>query len=36
MNVGARASQTSRKQMLDEFLPVLRDAAANMRPLLVG
>jgi IclR family pca regulon transcriptional regulator len=36
MNIGARASQTSRKQMLDEFLPVMRDAAANMRPLLVG
>ena len=36
MNVGARASQTGRKQMLDEFLPVMRDAAANMRPLLVG
>jgi len=36
MNVGARASQTSRKHMLDNFLPVLRDAAANMRPLLVG
>jgi IclR family pca regulon transcriptional regulator len=36
MNIGARASQTGRKQMLDEFLPVMRDAAANMRPLLVG
>jgi IclR family transcriptional regulator, pca regulon regulatory protein len=36
MNVGARASQTNRKQILDVFLPVLRDAAANMRPLLVG
>jgi IclR family pca regulon transcriptional regulator len=36
MNVGARASQTSRKQMLDEFLPAMREAAANMRPLLVG
>ena len=36
MNVGARASQTGRKQMLDEFLPAMRDAAANMRPLLVG
>jgi IclR family transcriptional regulator, pca regulon regulatory protein len=36
MNIGARASSTSRKQMLDEFLPVMRDAAANMRPLLVG
>jgi len=36
MNIGARASQTSRKQMLDDFLPVMRDAAANMRPLLIG
>ena len=36
MNVGARASQTSRKQMLDGFLPVMRETAANMRPLLVG
>ena len=36
MNIGARASQTSRKQMLDDFLPVMREAAANMRPLLVG
>ncbi len=36
MNIGARASQTGKKQMLDEFLPVMRDAAANMRPLLVG
>jgi len=36
MNVGARASLTSRKQMLDDFLPAMRDAAANMRPLLVG
>jgi IclR family pca regulon transcriptional regulator len=36
MNIGARASLTSRKQMLDEYLPVMRNAAANMRPLLVG
>ena len=36
MNMGARVSQISRKQMLDGFLPVMRDAAANMRPLLVG
>ena len=36
MNIGARASQTGRKQMLDDFLPVMRDAATNMRPLLVG
>ena len=36
MNIGARASLTTRKQMLDDFLPVMRDAAVNMRPLLVG
>ena len=36
MNIAARASETGKKQMLDEFLPVMRDAAANMRPLLVG
>ena len=36
MNVGARASQTTAAQMLHDFLPVMRDAAANMRPLLVG
>jgi len=36
MNVGARASQTGRKQMLDVFLPAMRAAAANMRALLVG
>lgn len=36
MNIAARASQTGRKQLLDEFLPVMREAAANMRPLLVG
>lgn len=36
MNIGARASQTSGQHMLDKFLPVMRDAAANMRPLLVG
>lgn len=36
VNVSAQASRTSRKQMLEEFLPVLRDAALKMRPLLVG
>src|SRR6267142_5796235 len=36
MNIGARASLTSKKHMLDAFLPVMRNAAANMRPLLVG
>ena len=36
MNISARASETGKKQMLDEFLPVMREAAASMRPLLVG
>jgi IclR family pca regulon transcriptional regulator len=36
INVSAQASRTSRKQMLDEFLPVLRDAAHEMRPLMIG
>lgn len=36
INVGAQASRTSRKQMLEQYLPVLRDAAFKMRPLLIG
>jgi IclR family pca regulon transcriptional regulator len=36
MNVSARASQKSKKQMLDQFLPVMREAANNLRPLLIG
>jgi IclR family pca regulon transcriptional regulator len=36
MNVSARASLKSKKQMLDEFLPVMREAADHMRPLLIG
>ncbi len=36
LNVGARASETSKKEMLDLFLPVLREAAVHMRPLLIG
>jgi IclR family pca regulon transcriptional regulator len=36
INVSAQASRTPRKQLIDEFLPVLRDAALRMRPLLVG
>ena len=32
LNISARASSTSKRQMLDDFLPVMRDAAANMRP----
>lgn len=36
MNVSARASQTGKKEMLDSFLPALREAAVNMRPLLIG
>ena len=36
INMSAQASRTPRKQMLDEYLPVLRDAAVKMRPLLIG
>lgn len=36
MNVSAQASRTPKKQMTDGFLPVLRDAAIRMRPLLIG
>ena len=36
LNVSAQASRTSRKQMLEDFLPVLRDTAMEMRPLLIG
>jgi hypothetical protein len=35
MNVSAQAS-APRKQMVDRFLPALRDAAMKMRPLLIG
>jgi IclR family pca regulon transcriptional regulator len=36
LNVSAQASKTSKKQMLENFLPVLREAASEMRPLLIG
>jgi IclR family pca regulon transcriptional regulator len=36
MNVSAQASRTTIKQMVDRFLPALRDAAMKMRPLLIG
>lgn len=36
MNVSAQASRTSKKQMIERFLPALRDAALKMRPLLIG
>lgn len=36
LNVSAQASHTKKKQMVDQFLPVLRDAAREMRPLLIG
>ncbi len=36
LNVSAQASRTSKKAMLDVYLPVLREAALKMRPLLVG
>jgi IclR family pca regulon transcriptional regulator len=36
MNVSAQASLTPKKQLIDRFLPALRDAAMKMRPLLIG
>jgi IclR family pca regulon transcriptional regulator len=36
MNVSAQASRTPKKQLLDRFLPALREAAMKMRPLLIG
>jgi IclR family pca regulon transcriptional regulator len=36
LNVSAQASRTTKKQMVDQFLPVLRDAVREMRPLLIG
>ena len=35
MNVSAQASRTPKKQMIERFLPALRDAAIKMRPLLI-
>lgn len=36
LTASANASKTSKQQLLEEFLPVLRQTAAEMRPLLVG
>ncbi len=36
MNVSAQASRTPKKQLIDRFLPALRDTAMKMRPLLIG
>lgn len=36
LNVSAEPNQTTKKQMLDDYLPVLRDAARDIRPLLLG
>ena len=36
MNVSAQAGRTTKKHMVDRFLPALRDAAMKMRPLLIG
>jgi IclR family pca regulon transcriptional regulator len=36
LNVSAQASRTTKKHMVAKFLPVLREAARDMRPLLVG
>jgi hypothetical protein len=35
MHVSTQASRTTKRQMLDGFLPQLRRAAAELRPLLV-
>ncbi len=36
MNVSSQASRTAKKQMLDRFLPALRETAMKMRPLLIA
>jgi IclR family transcriptional regulator, pca regulon regulatory protein len=36
LNVGVHAARCGRQEMEERFLPVLRDAAAEMRPLLLG
>jgi IclR family pca regulon transcriptional regulator len=36
LNVSTRASETTKKRMIEKFLPALRDAAGRMRPLLIG
>lgn len=36
LNVSTQASRTTKRQMIDAFLPVVRQAAAEIRPLLLG
>lgn len=36
LNVSTQASRTNKRQMLDGFLPVMRAALAEIRPLLLG
>ena len=36
LNVSAQASRTTKKHLTVKYLPVLREAARDMRPLLVG
>lgn len=36
LNVGTQASRTNKRQLTDAFLPAMRAAAAEMRPLLLG
>lgn len=36
VHISTEASRTSRKQMESKFLPVLREAASQIRPLLIG
>lgn len=36
LNVSTQAGRTSRARMIEAYLPVLREAALGMRPLLIG
>jgi hypothetical protein len=36
MTATTRASETPEQQLRETFLPILREAAAQMRPLLIG
>lgn len=36
LTASAHASETSKQRLLEEFLPALRQTAAEMRPLLIG
>ena len=36
LNISTQAGRTTREEMLSRLLPALRNAAAEMRPLLLG